>query len=202
MARTAGQKASGSAKPRTLRDDQRAELLHGLARTLSAGLDAVQALHAIDDICDGALNAPLTRAAQAAGKGTAMVRALERNGLISAHDQAILAVAENNGALAQACDQLAQRYQRAAARWRQLKGKMLMPAALLVMAIILLPIPALFAGKLDLNDYLLRAVSMLMLVAVLVQLLAMLIVHWRAHGTPTWLTRVARLLPIVAAMSH
>lgn len=191
-----------SVRPRTLRDDQRAELFHALARTLSAGLDAAQALNAIHDICDGALSTPLRRAAQAVGKGTAMLRALERNGLISPHEQPILAVAESNGALAQACDQLAQRYQRAATRWRQLKGKMWMPAALLVIAIILLPIPALFAGKLALNDYLLRTVSMLLLIAMLVRLLAMLIMHWRAHGTPGWLTRMARLLPIVGPMSH
>jgi general secretion pathway protein F len=199
MAREA---AKAIRKARTLRDDQRAALFQGLARTASAGLDAVQALNAIRDVCKGTLSKPLAAAAQAVGSGTAMLHALERNGLISAHDRPALANAESSGALPHAYEQLAQRYQRAAARWRQLKGKLLLPAALLVMAIILLPIPALFAGKLTLGDYLLRSASMLMLVMMLGRLAAMLITHWRAHGTPGWLTRIARILPIVEPMSH
>jgi len=194
--------AKRNAKPRALRDGQRAELFQGLARTLSAGLDAVQSLNAVRGICDGKLDAALARSALAVGNGTALLRALDRNALITPHDYPLLAVAESNGALAHACEQFAQRYQRAEARWRQLKGKLLLPAAILVIAIIVLPLPALMAGKLGIGDYVLRAASMLILLAMLVQLLAMLIMHWRAHGTPAWLTHLARALPVFATMSH
>ena len=189
-------------KPRALSDSERAELFQGLAHTLSAGLDAMQSLHAMRGICGGALDAALTRAASAVGKGTALLRALDHNALISPHDYPLLAVAENSGALAHACEQFARRYQRSAARWRQLKGKLLLPAAVLVIAIIVLPLPALMAGTLGIADYLINAAAMLILLATLVQLAAMLIMHWRTHGTPRWVTRLARLLPVFAGMSH
>lgn len=187
--------------PRTLGDIQRAELFQGLARTLSAGLDAVQALKALRGNDASSVDAALACAATMVGGGTALVRALERNGLISPHDRPLLTLAETNGALGAACEQLAQRYQRANARWRRLKGKLLLPAVVLVLAIIVLPLPALVGGALSIGDYMLRTGAALLLLAALVQLLVMLIRHWRTHGTPSWLTSFARLLPVIGAMS-
>jgi type II secretory pathway component PulF len=196
-----GNSAQNRSLPITLADNQRAELFRGLARTLSAGLDAAQALNAVRGNDAKAVDTALAHAATSVGTGAAVVRALDRNGLISPHDRPLLTIAENNGALAAACDQLAQRYQRAHARWRQLKGKLLLPAAVLLLAIIVLPLPALLGGTLSLDDYILRTVSMLLLLAALVQLLVMLVKHWRANGTPGWLTSLARVLPVVGAMS-
>jgi general secretion pathway protein F len=196
-----GTSARNRPLPRTLGDIERAELFQGLARTLSAGLDAVQALNALRGDDAPPVNEALARAATLVGSGIALVRALDRNGLISPHDRPLLTLAENNGALGAACELLAQRYQRAHARWRQLKGKLLLPAAILVLAIIVLPLPALVGGTLSIGDYMLRTVASLLLLAALVQLLAMLIRHWRTYGTPGWLTSLARLLPIVGALS-
>lgn len=194
-------KTGRTIRSRRLRDGQRAELFQSLARTLSAGLSAAQALDAMRGICDGVIDPALQRAGKSVSGGTALLRSLERNGLISPHEYPMLSVAETNGALEEACEQLAQRYRRSEARWRQLKGKLLMPAVVLVIAIIVLPLPALVGGKLSINDYVLGAVSMLILLAMIVQLIVMLLSNWRSHGTPGWLTRIARLLPILGPMS-
>jgi type II secretory pathway component PulF len=196
-----GNSARNRPVPITLGDMQRVALFQGLSRTLSAGLNAAQALNALRGNDAPAIDAALARAATLVGSGTALMLALDRNGLISPHDRPLLTLAENNGALGAACDQLAQRYQRAHARWRQLKGKLLLPAVVLILAIIVLPLPALVGGTLSIGDYMLRTVASLLLLAALAQLLAMLIRHWRTHGTPGWLTSLARLLPIVGAMS-
>jgi general secretion pathway protein F len=185
-----------------LSDANRAEIFQGLARTLSAGLDATQALTALSGVANGKFDDAIARALKIAGKGASVTHALNHNGLISPHDRPLLGIAETNGTLQYACEQLAQRYQRVDARWRQLKGRLLMPLAVLLIAIIVLPLPALVAGKLSSTDYVVQVVSMLMLMALLAKLISSVIGNWRSNGTPAWLTHIARTLPMIRIMSQ
>ncbi len=187
--------------PLALPDHHRAELFQGLGRALSAGLNAAQALDALAGICDGALDRPLALAANAVRKGTAASVALDRQGLVGEADYALLSVAEDTGTLDRVCLRLAERYSRAHVRWRQLKGRLMLPAAVLVIGILVLPLPAVAGGRLSVGGYVLRAGAMLALVAMIAKLAAMTVRHWRAHGTPGWLTYVARRMPGVARMS-
>jgi type II secretory pathway component PulF len=185
-----------------LSDGQRAELFQGLARAIAAGLDAARALAALRGICNGTLDAALATAAGAVAGGRALIPALDRQGLIAAHDRALLLTGEHAGALAPVCDRLAARYARTHARWRRLKGRLMLPGAVLLLAILLLPLPAVAAGRLGPGGYLLRAGAMLALIAALAALASRTVRRWRAHGTPGWLTHLARALPLSARLSR
>lgn len=186
----------------TLSDLQRAELYLGLGRALSAGLSATQALDALQGICGGTLDTPLRCVVGGVRKGTALALSLDRHGLVGKADYALLANAENTGSMDRACERLASRYNRSGIRWRRMKGRLMFPAALLVIAILVLPLPAVVAGSLGVGVYVLQAGVLLALLAALATLSSMLVRHWRAHGTPGLLTRIARLLPGTASMSR
>ena len=188
--------------PIILSDGQRAELFQGLGRALSAGLAAAQVLDALAGICDGVMDGALARAASAVRGGSALVLALDRQGLLGAHDRALLRAGEDSGTLDRVCERIASRYARAHVRWRQIKGRLMLPGAVLLIAILVLPLPAVAAGRLDIGGYVLRAGAMLALIAALARLAAITVRRWRAHGTPAWLTRVARTVPISARLSR
>ena len=63
-----------------LTDSQRAVFYQGLGQGLSAGLNPVQTLGALEGICDGRLDSVLRRCASAVGKGVALPQTLERQG--------------------------------------------------------------------------------------------------------------------------
>lgn len=183
-------------------DGARAELCQGLGRALSAGLPAAQALDALAGIAGGALDVPLRRAADAARRGSAVPLALSRQGLLPQRDVALLTAAHANGVLDRVCERLAARYARSHARWRQLRGRLLLPAAVLVVAVIVLPLPALAAGDLGVAGYATQTGAALALLGVLAVAARRLVRRSRAAGTPGWLTRAARLLPGMARLSR
>jgi len=185
-----------------LTDFERAGIFQALGRALGAGLSPVQALEAMQGLGDAALDARLRRVASALRKGTALTAALDRLGLLAAADQPLLAAAEATGTLDRVCERLARRYERAGTRWRKLKGRLLLPGAVLVIGIVVLPLPAVAAGRLSGGGYLLRTGALLALLALLAKLASMLARRWRAHGTPGMLTAVARLLPGLGSLSR
>jgi type II secretory pathway component PulF len=187
--------------PLTLGDDCRAQLFTGLARALGAGMDPATGLKAVSDVCDGTLDRPIRRCASAVSKGSALGLTLERNGLISALDYAVVSVGETSGRLDQVFERLAARYSRAHARWRTLKGRLLLPGFTLMVAIVALPVPALFAGRLSTGRYVFNTLALMALMALCGWLARALALHWRAFGPPTPLTRAARALPLLRRLS-
>lgn len=190
------------ARPLNLTDEQRAEIFQGLGRALSAGLDAERALAAVTGIGDGGLDGRLKRTGSAVRKGTALPLALHRQGLLGEADMVLVAAGDQTGTVDRVFERLAARYARAAVRWRQMKGRLLLPVAILVVAIIVLPVPALAAGALTVTQYVARSASLLVILALLAWTASRLVLQWRATGTPGWLTRLARLLPGIAGMSR
>ena len=186
---------------RHLSDDCRAQLCTGLGRALDAGLDPVSALGAVGDVCNGQLHRPLTLCANAIRKGSAMGVTLERQGLLSELDYALVSVSESAGRMAPVFERLGERYARAHARWRKMKGRLMLPTFIAFLGVLVLPIPALFAGKISTARYVLGAVAAIGLVIACVHLLRGLIARWRAHGSPTLLTRLARVLPGLRRLS-
>ena len=188
--------------PLALLDAQRAELYQGLGRALAAGLSAEQALNALPGSFGGTVDARLARSMRAVRKGTALPLALHRQGLTGEADMVLLAAADHGGTLDRVCARLAERYRRSATRWRQMKGRLLLPAAVLVIAIVVLPLPAVAAGSLPVTAYLLRAAAMLTMLAGTALVLSHTVRTWRAEGTPGWLTRLARVLPGIGRLSR
>ncbi|MDX1513910.1 MAG: type II secretion system F family protein [Gammaproteobacteria bacterium] len=190
------------ARPLRLTDGDRAELYLALGRGLHAGLPPDRVLEGASDVCDGALNPALRRAAGAVRKGTGLMLALDRQGLVSEIDYAMLSCAEDAGAIDQVLLSLADRYETRNNRFRKIKGKLFYPAAILVLAIFIAPVPALFAGRISAGDYALRTLGTVAMLVVAVHVLQMLIRLFNARGWPGTLSRVARLLPVAGELAR
>ena len=160
------------------------------------------ALRAIDDVCGGDLAAQLRRCAGAVGKGSSLAASLRKQGLISELDHALVKVGEHSGHLPRVFEDLGARYLAVHGHWRKMKGRLMLPAFMLLVAIFALPVPALVAGRITPGRYLGTTLSMLALVFAVAMLLRGLLGHWRTHGPPTSVTRIARLLPLSGRLSR
>jgi general secretion pathway protein F len=78
----------------------------------------------------------------------------------------------------------------------------MLPGAVLVIGILVLPLPALARGDLGAGAYLLRGAGTLALLALAAKLGSGLLHAWRVVGTPGWLTRLARALPVAGTFSR
>jgi type II secretory pathway component PulF len=183
-------------------DGARAEIFLGLARTLSAGLDPARALESLTGTRAGAFDHTLKRAAATVRAGGALVPALDRQGLVSATDRVLLDAGEATGSLDWTCLALAERYARAQARWRRLRARLMLPGAVLAIGILVLPLPALARGDLGAGGYVLRSAGTLTLLALATKLVSGMVRAWRAGGSPGWLTRLARALPLAGTFSR
>ncbi len=189
-------------RPLPLDDSCRSDLYSGLALGLGAGLTPEHTLQAVNDVCTGALAVPLSRARSAVSKGTGFSRALAQQGLLPALDRALVSAAEDAGRLDHVFDHLAERYQRAHARWQRMKGRLALPGFILVFAILVLPIPALFQARITTTDYAITTALLLALVAACVITARGVVRHWRSHGPPSLATRIARMLPLIGRLSR
>jgi type II secretory pathway component PulF len=186
----------------TLDDRCRGELCTGLGRALAAGLDPVRALDAVKDVCGGRLARALVRSAESVGRGNALSRTLALHGLVSPLDQLLLSTGEDAGQVDRVLDLLGQRYLRSHARWRKMKGRMLVPAFLLAIAVLTAPLPALVAGTLSGSRYLLDTLLLAALVAACVMLVRGVAARWRSHGSAPWITQLARAVPGLRKLSR
>jgi type II secretory pathway component PulF len=185
-----------------LSDGHRAEFCQALGRALKAGLPPERALEGAKDICNGAIRRELHLASNGVRKGTGLVSALDRQGLLSELDYAMLSCAEEVGALDAVLLNLAERYEARHNRWSRIKSKLVYPAFLLVFAIFIGPVPALFAGRITGSDYALRTISALALLAIVIHLVQILLRLYNARGWPRILSRLARSLPVVRKLAR
>jgi type II secretory pathway component PulF len=78
----------------------------------------------------------------------------------------------------------------------------MLPGAVLLIGILVLPLPALAAGRLTVSGYVLRAGAAIVTLLAAARLASRAVRRWRTTGTPGWLTRLARLLPGIATTSR
>jgi len=180
-----------------LSDGHRAEFCQALGRALKAGLPPERALEGAKDICNGTIRRELRLTTNGVRKGASLVTALNRQGLLSELDYAMLSCAEEVGALDAVLLNLAERYEARHNRWRRIKGKLVYPAFLFVFAIFIAPVPALFAERITGTDYALRTLGTLALFVIAIHLLQIMLRLFNARGWPRFLSRLARLLPVV-----
>ena len=184
-----------------LTDGHRAELCLSLGRGLNAGLPPDRVLEGAKDICDGRINRELRLAANGVRKGTGLVLALDHQGLVSDIDYAMLSCAEDAGAVDAVLLSLAERYEARHNRWRRIKGKLLYPGFIFVIAIFVSPAPALVAERITATDYVLQTFGMLGLFFIVIHLIQMLLRHLNARGWPRLSSRLARRLPYVGKLA-
>lgn len=191
-----------STRPIRLTDGHRAELCLSLGRGLNAGLPPDRALEGVKNICDGRINRELRLAANGVRKGTGLVLALDRQGLVPEIDYAMLSCAEDAGALDTVLLSLAERYEARHNRWRRIRGKLFYPAFLFVFAIFIAPVPALFAERITGADYVLRTFVVLALLVMMIHLLRILFRFFSARGWPGVASRLARSLPFAGKFAR
>jgi len=179
-----------------LSDAHRAEFCQALGRALKAGLPPERVLEGAKDICSGAISRELQLASNGVRKGTGLVNALDRQGLLSELDYAMLSCAEEVGALDAVLLTLAERYEARHNRWSRIKSKLVYPAFLFVFAIFIGPVPALVAGRITGTDYALRTISALALLVIVIHVAQILLRLFNTRGWPRTLCRLARILPV------
>lgn len=189
-------------RPVRLSDGHRAALCLSLGRGLNAGLPPDRALEAAKNVCGGKIDRQLRLAANEVRKGTRLVLALDRQGLVPERDYAVLSCAEETGTVDRALLNLADRYEARHNRWRQIRGKLLYPAFVFVFAIFVAPIPALFAERISGADYVVRTFALIGLVVVIVHLLQILIRHLDARGWPRSVSRLGRRMPLAGRFAR
>ncbi len=160
-------------------DALRGQLFRQLAQLESAGIASDQAV-GIVNLADRAAQKLLRRLASAVKSGSALSEAALRLGLISDAESAVLGAGESSGKSGLVMVRLADLCEQRASRIRVIKSRLVLPAAMIVLAHFIAPVPALIGGAIDLADYLWFSVGGLLRLALIVYGLIQL---------PGWLTR-------------
>lgn len=135
-------------------------------------MPADRALLAAGDSAPRAVRSRLEQAAGLVRRGMSVSDAAARTGLLDTLDAAVLSAAARAGSMEVACRRLAEHHARADARLRQLRSRLWLPVAVLVLAVLVRPLPDLVAGSLDSSGYLGAAIGPLLVIASVVLLAA------------------------------
>lgn len=130
----------------------RAQLFGHLAAMEKAGVPVAQALLSV--ALPGHAKAALQGLQVQVAGGRDMASAGLRSGLLTPLDSSLLGAAQASGCLAAIYQRLAERYAHRARQVAAVKSRLLMPAAVLVLALLIQPLPALVGGQLSLAGYL------------------------------------------------
>lgn len=146
----------------------RAQLFNHLAAMEKAGVAAEQALLSLS--LPKRANAALQRLQAQISGGRDMASAGLRCGVFSPLESSLLHAAQAGGCLAAVYQRLAERYTHQAQQAAALQSRLLMPAAVLGLALFIQPLPALVGGQLGVGSYLWQCLWPLLLLAALYQL--------------------------------
>lgn len=130
----------------------RAQLFAHLAAMEKAGVPVERALLSVQ-VPARAKAALASLQTQIVG-GSDMASAGLRSGLFTPLDSTLLRAAQASGCLAAIYQRLAERYNHRAQQAAAIKSRLLMPAAVLVLALFIQPLPALVGGQLSIAGYL------------------------------------------------
>ena len=125
----------------------RSQLFAHLAAMEKAGVAVEQALLSVS-VPVRARAALFSLQQQIAG-GSDLASAGLRSGVLTAQDSTLLHAAQASGCLATLYQRLAERYAHRAQQVAALKSRLLLPAAVLVLALLIQPLPALIGGQLS-----------------------------------------------------
>lgn len=146
----------------------RAQLHLQLAALERAGIPPQQALGMLD--LGPEVRARAQRALQQLQAGRSLAAAGRLSGLFTPIEGAVIEAAVQGGSPARAHQRLGERAQVRHRAWQQLRARLLLPAFVLLLAMLILPLPAVVAGSLSIGAYLLRNLLLLAGLFALVQL--------------------------------
>lgn len=130
----------------------RAQLFSQLAAMERAGLPLLQALATVQ--LPAALAPAMAHWRRQLEQGRELASAGQLCGLLSPLDASLIRAAQASGCLATLLQRLTQRYEQQARQRAALKSRLLMPLAVLVLALFIQPLPALVGGQLTPAGYL------------------------------------------------
>ena len=135
---------------------------NALAKGLAAGLTPGQCMSTLKGDVSGTETKNLTSLATKLDNGQSVTEAFSRLRIASDLDLALLEIGEAAGRLADVTSAIADRYQQTIDRSRKMKSGLRQPLILGLLALVLLPIPEVAAGRLDLAQYLMIALAYLL----------------------------------------
>jgi type II secretory pathway component PulF len=134
--------------------NQLANLYTQLARMETAGIAHVQAFKNLIET-GSTLNSKFARMIKFLQAGHSIADSGYRCLIFKEVDRDLIAAGEYSGKLGDIYQQLANYYSDKSKRLRKIKSRLLLPLAILFLAILIQPIPALFVGSITLLDYIL-----------------------------------------------
>jgi type II secretory pathway component PulF len=147
----------------------RADLFFQLSRLEAAGLPYARAVATM------ALPSPAAKRLKAmkalAARGIDAAKAGEQSGLFTTLEARLVRAALNAGTPAPMYKRLADYYAQRARQWAVMKSRLMMPAAVLVIALLVQPLPALVGGNISLKAYVWQATWPILVIAALVVVL-------------------------------
>ena len=152
-----------------------ANLFSRLAALEHAGIAPQQAFSSLAQGETARAKTALETAARWCGRGVSVAKSAARAGLVNQLDARVLEAAEISGRLETAYRDLAARHAAADSRRRRLRGKLLLPGFILMLAAFVKPFPAFFVGELSLGGYLRASLGLLISIFGGVWLLVVLI---------------------------
>ena len=174
----------------------RAELFNHLAAMEQAGVPATRAFATLH--LPAAFQPRLLRMQRHLAQGRDLASAGALSELFSAFEVSLLRAAQQAGSPAPLYRRLAENYARREQARRQVRARLLLPAAVLLLALLVQPLPALVSGSLGIAGYLWGVLQPLLLVAVPVIALRALLVRLQQPGTgaPRDMAYLLRSLPL------
>ena len=161
-------------------NDFRARLFHELATLERVGIPVLQALPSLSQHSSKEFQLQIKRMLSFMRGGMRMSEAGRRSGVWLPWEASLLAVAENSGRRELFYQRLASHYSSRATRERTLKNRLWYPYAILLIAIILGPLPALARGDIDGIGYIIRTISPIALLFGTQALITSSYWNWRA----------------------
>ena len=157
---------------------QLADLYMQLARMEEAGISHAQAFNILIET-GNPLSTSLHKTVRYLQSGRPIAESGYRAGLFSQLDRELIAAGEFSGKLGDIYRQLARYYGDKARHIRKIKSNLIFPLSILLLALLIQPIPALFVGSITAMEYILGSFGMF------TYLMLLMYITWRL---PYWLT--------------
>jgi type II secretory pathway component PulF len=153
-------------------------MFNELATLERAGMPIAKSIATVASTMPVPLAESLERMGLGITNGDSLTKAGRSSGLWRGVEPKIVELAENAGQLESAFDHLGGGYERQAARLKRALARSLYPLAIVILLVVLVPLPALFAAELSPGGYLVRVLAMLLAVGVLLRGI------WRSMDSP------------------
>jgi len=194
-----------------MRTTRRCVFFRSLARYLQAGLTPDRGLCLWAEQLPEDSRPPFLKTARQVQRGQSLAAAGLKAGILLPWEARLLAPADVHGRLDLLLDNLADHHEQATDWWYRLRMRLIFPAVILVLGLLALPLPALIAGQLSLQAYLLQN---LLLAAGLVSAWNLPVANWTHHripdlvlhsrtlGKPVWQYQRQRFLQQLACLHN